>query len=161
MRKYENDVEFFEITSVIVFHFLLYFPSFLVLATWIHFLISYSYMHGSLDSSVGTATDYGLDMGGCESRGEEIFLCSTVFTPRYGAHPASCQMRTGGSFPRGKAAEAWSWPPTSIQCQDKERWNYTSIPPYVFMAWWLINWAQGQLYLLSLLLLDNALITLV
>jgi hypothetical protein len=31
-----------------------------------------------------------------------------------GTYPASYQMGTGGSFPEGKAAGAWSWPLTSI-----------------------------------------------
>jgi hypothetical protein len=31
-----------------------------------------------------------------------------------GAHPASYPMGTMGSFPRGKAAKAWSWPLTTI-----------------------------------------------
>jgi hypothetical protein len=31
-----------------------------------------------------------------------------------GAHPVSYPMGTRGSFPGGKAAEAWSWPLTSI-----------------------------------------------
>jgi hypothetical protein len=31
-----------------------------------------------------------------------------------GAHPASYLMSIGGSFPGGKADEAWNWPLTSI-----------------------------------------------
>jgi len=31
-----------------------------------------------------------------------------------GANPASHPMGTGGSFPGGKVAGAWSWPLTSI-----------------------------------------------
>jgi hypothetical protein len=31
-----------------------------------------------------------------------------------GAHPDSYPMGTGGSFPEGKAAEAWDWPLISI-----------------------------------------------
>jgi len=31
-----------------------------------------------------------------------------------GAHPVSYPMCTGGSFPGGKLAAAWSWPLTSI-----------------------------------------------
>jgi len=33
-----------------------------------------------------------------------------------GAHPASYSIYTCGSFPRGKAFGAWSWPLTSIYC---------------------------------------------
>jgi hypothetical protein len=50
-----------------------------------------------------------------------------------GTQPASYPMGTGGSFPGGKAAGAWSWPLTSIQCRGQDRWSYTSTPPYVFM----------------------------
>jgi hypothetical protein len=33
-------------------------------------------------------------------------------------HPASYPMGTEDSFPGDKAAGAWSWPLTSIQCKD-------------------------------------------
>jgi hypothetical protein len=33
-----------------------------------------------------------------------------IVQPGSGAHPASCPVGTGGSFPSGKAAGAWSWP---------------------------------------------------
>ena len=49
-------------------------------------------------SSVGTATDCGLDGPGSNPGGDEIFLPSR---PGLGAHPASCKMGTG-SFPGGK-----------------------------------------------------------
>jgi len=64
-----------------------------------------------------------------------------------GAHPASYLMGTRGSFPDGKAAEAWNWPLTSMQCPSQRR-NGT-IPPspqYAFMACSSFK-AQGQLYL--------------
>jgi hypothetical protein len=35
-------------------------------------------------------------------------------------HPASYPMGTGGSFPGGKEAGAWSWPLTSVQCRGQE-----------------------------------------
>jgi hypothetical protein len=35
-------------------------------------------------------------------------------------------------------------PPTSAEV--KKMWIYTSTPPYVFMAWCLISYAQGQFY---------------
>jgi len=41
-------------------------------------------------------------------------------------------MGTGGPFPRGKCD---FWPPSSAEVKDP--WSYTSIPPYVFMAWCL------------------------
>ena len=45
-------------------------------------------------SSVGIATDYGLDGPGSNHGGDEVFRPS----PGPGAHPASCKMGTG-SFP--------------------------------------------------------------
>jgi hypothetical protein len=37
-----------------------------------------------------------------------------------GAHSASYPMRTRGSFTGGKAAGAWRWPITSIECRAQE-----------------------------------------
>ena len=63
------------------------------------------------DSSVGIATRYGLDRPGIESRwGRDFPHPSQTFR---GAHPASYTKGTG-SFPEGKAAGAWCWPPTPI-----------------------------------------------
>jgi hypothetical protein len=64
------------------------------------------------DNSVGVAIGYGLDDQGAGVRvpvGSRISLLHVVQTGS-GAHPASCPMGTGGSFSRGKAAGAWSWP---------------------------------------------------
>ena len=57
------------------------------------------------DSSVGKATRYGLDGQGIESRWGARFSAPVQTGP--GAHPASYTMGTW-SFPRGKAAGAWS-----------------------------------------------------
>jgi hypothetical protein len=43
-----------------------------------------------------------------------IFLFDTMLRPAPWPHPASYPMGTGRSFPRGKAAEEWSWQLTSI-----------------------------------------------
>ena len=51
-----------------------------------------------LGSSVGIATDYGLDSPGSNPGGDEIFRPSR---PAPGTHPASCKMGTG-FFPGGK-----------------------------------------------------------
>jgi hypothetical protein len=105
----------------------------------------------SRDSSVGTATDYGLDD---RMIGVRILVGAGNFTFRhrvqtgYGAHPASYSMDTWGSFPRGKAAEARNWPLTSIQCLGQRIRG--AIPPlsqYAFMAWCSVK-ARGHLYLL-------------
>jgi hypothetical protein len=53
-----------------------------------------------------------------------------------------------GLFPRGvkqQRHEADQSPPASREV--KKMWIHTSTPPYVFMAQFLICWAQGQLYL--------------
>jgi hypothetical protein len=34
---------------------------------------------------------------------------------------------------------AWSWPPFPISAEVKETWVYTSTPPYVFTAHWLVT----------------------
>jgi hypothetical protein len=63
-----------------------------------------------------------------------------------GAHSASYPMGTRGSFPRGKAAGALSWPLASIYC--RAHWTNGAIPPLpqcAFMAWCSVK-AQGQLY---------------
>jgi hypothetical protein len=98
----------------------------------------------SQDSSVGIATGYGLDVRGSILYRDKKFFSAlhSVKTgsgahpffywhyspsgPRptstklsvslrfYGAHLVSYKMGTWGSFLEGKAAEAWSWPVTSI-----------------------------------------------
>jgi len=64
------------------------------------FFIRPSYGPGS---SVGIATDYGLDGPGSNPGGDEIFRPSR---PALGAHPASYTMGTR-SFPGVEAAGAW------------------------------------------------------
>jgi hypothetical protein len=68
-----------------------------------------------MDSAVGIETGYGLDGRGV---GVPVPVGVRFFSyprrpDRSGAHPASYPMGTGGSFPGGKAPEAWSWPLTS------------------------------------------------
>ena len=53
-------------------------------------------------SSVGTATDYGLDGPGSNPGGDEIFRPSR---PGPGAHSASCKMGTGSKVRPGRAAD--------------------------------------------------------
>jgi hypothetical protein len=69
----------------------------------------------SRDSSVGIVTGYWLDgrgVGVQVPEGREFSLLHVVQTGS-GNHPASYPMGTRGSFTRGKAAGAWSWPLTS------------------------------------------------
>jgi hypothetical protein len=54
------------------------------------------------DSSVSIVTGYGLgNQASIPDRGGEFFLY-LLCQAGSGAHPASCTMDTGGSFPRGK-----------------------------------------------------------
>ena len=55
-------------------------------------------------SSVGIATDYGLEGPRSNPGGDEIFRPSRT---ALGSHPTSCTMGTG-SFPGVDAAGAWS-----------------------------------------------------
>jgi hypothetical protein len=69
------------------------------------------------DSSVGIAMGYGLEVRGSRVRfpvEAENFSLRHRVQNGSGAHPPSYPISTGGSFPGGKAAVAWSWPLTSI-----------------------------------------------
>jgi hypothetical protein len=68
-------------------------------------------LNKSRDSSVGIALGYGLDDRGSIPGN---FSLNHRVQNGSGAHPASYQMGTRGSYPGGKAAGAWSWPITSI-----------------------------------------------
>jgi hypothetical protein len=68
--------------------------------------------NGSRDSWVGIELGYRLDDRGSRVRfpaGAGNFYLHHRVQNGSGAHPASYQMSTWGSFPRGKAAGAWSW----------------------------------------------------
>ena len=78
-------------------------------------IIHYTLVSGP-GSSVGIATEYGLDVPGIESRWRRYF---PPIQTGSGAHPASCTMGTG-SFPGVKSGrgvtltthpllESWSW----------------------------------------------------
>jgi hypothetical protein len=88
------------------------------------------------DSSVGISARYGLD-----GPGIEYWWGTRFYTPvqtRPVAHPASCTMGTG-SFPRGKAAGAWRWPPTATRVEVKERVELNlysrSGPSWLVLGW--------------------------
>jgi hypothetical protein len=86
-------------------------------------------------SSVGIALGYWLDdrmIGIRIPAGAGSFSLRHRVQVGCGAHPASYPMDTGGCFPGGKVAEAWSWPLTYIQCRGQRMRG--SIP------------LQGQLY---------------
>jgi hypothetical protein len=72
------------------------------------------YTNWSRDISVGTVTGYELDdrmIGVQFPAGDENFSLRYHVQTCSGAHPASSPMGTRGSFPGGKAAGAWRWPP--------------------------------------------------
>jgi hypothetical protein len=87
--------------------------------------------------SVGIATGWTI-RARFPAGARDFFFFHSVRTGS-GAHPVSYPMGTGGSFPGGKAAEAWSRPLTSIQCRAQEWCSYTSTAPYIFIAWCLCN----------------------
>jgi hypothetical protein len=51
-----------------------------------------------------------------------------IHPDQFWGHPTSYTISTENSFPMDKAARAWRWTLTSIQCQG-----------YVFMAWYLVK----------------------
>jgi hypothetical protein len=70
-------------------------------------------------------SDYGLDDRAIEVRfpaGAEDFSSSLCVQTGSGAHPASCQMGTGGPFPGGKARpgrDADHSPPSSAEVKNE------------------------------------------
>jgi hypothetical protein len=91
------------------------------------------YQFKSRDSLVGIALGYGLEDRGSRVRvpaGAGNFSLHHPVQNGSGAHPASYPLGTRGSFPRGKAVGAWSWPLTSnLMPRSKNEWTYTSTPP--------------------------------
>jgi hypothetical protein len=75
--------------------------------------------------SVCIATDNWLDGCGSIPGRQEFFLVHS-FKTGFEVHPTSYLIGTSGSFRGSKAARAWSWPLTSIKCQ--EWWSYTFTP---------------------------------
>ena len=76
-------------------------------------------------SSVGIATNYGMDGTGIESRwGRDFPPVQTA----PGAHPASCRMGTG-SFPGVKCGRSVCWPLTPFQCRGHGRVELYLSPP--------------------------------
>jgi hypothetical protein len=78
-------------------------------------------------------------MGWTAEGSDFVSLCGQDFSPLHvvqtdsGVHLASYPMDTGGHFPALKrpGRETDHSPPTSAELKNK--WNYISTPPYVFM----------------------------
>jgi hypothetical protein len=62
-----------------------------------------------------------------ESRAGQEFSPLHIIQTSSGVHPSSYPMGTGGSFPRGKATRAWSWPLTSNKCRGQENVSLLSV----------------------------------
>jgi hypothetical protein len=93
----------------------------------------------SRGSSVGIAMGYWLHGRGIGvpflARARQYF-CSSQRPYRL-CGPVSLKSKEYRNYSSsGKAAEAWSCPLHLIP-------SYTSTFPYIFMAWWLINWLQA------------------
>jgi hypothetical protein len=54
-------------------------------------------------------------------------------------------------FPSSTWAVSWSWPLCSMHCRGQV-WSRIFTPPYVFLACCLINWAQGQICHVTLII---------
>jgi hypothetical protein len=102
-------------------------------------------------SSVGIATDYGLDDW---MIGVQFLVGAVIFSLRHcvqtgsGAHPASYLMGTGALSLGVKrpGREADHSPPCSTDV--KNEWSYTSISQYVFMAWCLVKHRDNSTFTL-------------
>jgi hypothetical protein len=76
-------------------------------------------------SSGSIVSDYGLDDRAIEVRSPAVakdFSCSLCVQTGSEAHPASCTMGTGGSFPGGKALpgrDADHSPPSSAEVKNE------------------------------------------
>jgi hypothetical protein len=84
-------------------------------------------------------------MGRSSSLGRgKIVLFFKSHSPVPGPTLPPIQRVPGALSPRVKrpGLEADHSPPTSVEV--KNTWLYTSTPPYVFMAQYLISYAQGQ-----------------
>jgi hypothetical protein len=81
--------------------------------------------------AVSRATGYGLKDLGVGFRVPVGLIIFHVVKTGSGVHPTSYPIGTGGIFPEGKAAEAWSWQLISNQCGVKKTRVYSSTPPSI------------------------------
>jgi hypothetical protein len=78
------------------------------------------------------------DRGSVPGRGGDFSLCHYVQTGSE-AHPASCPVATGGSFPSLRRPEREADHSPLYRAEVKNVWSYTSTPTYDFMAWCLVQ----------------------
>jgi hypothetical protein len=95
------------------------------------------YWEVGLDSSVGIATRYGLESQRIESRWGSRF--SAAVQTGAGTHPDYYTLGTG-SFPGGKTAGAWRWPPIPPSAKVKERVELYLCSPSG-PSWPVLGWA--------------------
>jgi hypothetical protein len=99
----------------------------------------------SRDSAVGTVTGCGLG-----NRGGRSFILGRVKNFLFSMSTMPIQRVLGALSPGVKrpGREVDHSPPASAEI--KKMWIYTSTPPCALMAYCLISYAQGQLYLFHL-----------
>jgi len=92
-------------------------------------------------------TRYGLDVQASilNRENEGIFYFHYCVHSGSETHPAYYSMCTGGSFPGGKAVEAWSWQLSFTSAEEKKARSFPPPPPTsLFTAWYFVT--HRQLY---------------
>jgi hypothetical protein len=90
------------------------------------------------------------DRGSIPGRNRDSFLFATASRPTLGPIQPPIQRVPGTLFPEVKrrGREADHSPPSSVEVTNE--WSYTSINPYVFMAWrngfTFTSYAYGELF---------------
>jgi hypothetical protein len=101
--------------------------------TFIHDIFIFPYRETQIwsrGSSVGIASDYGLDDRGSIPAGAKDFSSNLCVQTGSEAHPASCTMGAGGSFPgakRGRGVTLTTHP--NLMQRSRISTSYTSSPP--------------------------------
>jgi hypothetical protein len=92
-------------------------------------------------SSVSLVSRLRAGLPGFDSRhGQALFILATTFRPPLGTTQIPIQWIPGHSLPGNKASRAQADHLHPSGAEVKNAWSYTSIPPYVFMAWCLVKY---------------------